>query len=234
MSTHTLDLQIAAARYLRWLPGVISATEDEIRVEGWALPFWEDPGLCRFTINGHDVQNLQWPLPSPYLLEHFKDIPGAETAGFSWSHRAQIGESLFPGGFAHLNMTSQFGEHRNSYRTAWFLADPAIEPTMPTAAQVTRVIGVGNLSSFQWGGATIVNRFDRYLTERFDRPIGSFSSVLDWGCGAGRLSRYLSLFSPNLTGVDIDNDYALGKMFYGRRLRSSNCGQSRFSGYAEG
>lgn len=59
---------------------------------------------------------------------------------------------------------------------------------------------------FRLGGATIAKHIEQLLLERFDRTIGSFEAILDWGCGAGRLSRYLSLMSLSVTGIDIDAD----------------------------
>lgn len=206
MNVHDLDMRIAAAKYIRWLPSSITIKGDEASVEGWALNVWDDPAQARFTINGQDFDEVEWPLPSPYLLDHFGGIPNADASHFRCRHRAKAGETLFPDGFARFNVTGQFGEHRRSYRTAWFVADPASEPPMPSSAQIARVIGTGDLTAFQWGGATIVSRIAHYLLDRFDRSLGSFDAVLDWGCGAGRLSRYLPKFTPNLTGIDIDAD----------------------------
>ena len=77
---------------------------------------------------------------------------------------------------------------------------------MPSPEQIQRVIGTPDLQPFLFGGATIVKRFEQLLLERFGRPLASFRSILDWGCGAGRLTRYLSQLSPSVTGIDIDAD----------------------------
>lgn len=206
MNVHDLDMRITAAKHIRWMPSSIVFDGCGVTVEGWALNLWDDPASIRFTVNGQDFDHVEWPLPSPYLLDHFDGIPHAEMSHFRCRHRLKPGETLFPGGLARFNVTGPFGEHRRSYRTAWFVADPRLEPPVPSAAQITRVIGSGELTAFQWGGATIVSRIDHLLRDRFDRSLASFDAVLDWGCGAGRLSRYLPLFTANVTGVDIDAD----------------------------
>ncbi|WP_018411630.1 class I SAM-dependent methyltransferase [Methyloversatilis thermotolerans] len=206
MNIHFADIQLATARHLRWMPDAVVVTDEEITVSGWALSIWDDPARQRFLINGADFDQVDRSLPSPDLLDFFGHIPNAATSRFFCRHRRTGRDELFPDGFVRLNVTGPFGEHRLSYRTAWYLADPAREPAMPSPDQIERVIGSANLPSFRLGGATIVKHYEHLLHERFDRPIASFRSILDWGCGAGRLSRYLSLLSPAVTGIDIDAD----------------------------
>jgi len=180
--------------------------DGEITVDGWVLTVWDAQERLRFLVNGVDFDQIEWPIASPDLLGPFSHIPNAAASRFRCRHRVPNGWALFPDGFARFNVTSQFGEHRLSYRTAWYLADPAWEPAMPSSAQIARVIGSGDEHAFRFGGATIVKRFEQLLLERFGRPLASFEQILDWGCGAGRLTRYLSMLSPMVTGIDIDPD----------------------------
>lgn len=203
---HHTELQLAAARYLRWYPGSIDINDDEVTVEGWALSVWENPNQLCFLVNGDDFDELEWPLPSPDLMAHFGELPHASFSRFRARHYRSTTRPLYRDGFARFNVTAQFGEHAMSYRTAWYLPDPALEPPLPALAQMERVIGSGDPYAFRLGGATAIRRFDEYLRQRFDRPLASFESVLDWGCGAGRLTRYMPTNGPAVTGVDIDAD----------------------------
>jgi SAM-dependent methyltransferase len=200
------DIQLAAARHLKWIPDRIAVGDGEITIEGWALTVWGAQNQMRFLINGQDVDQVDWPIHSPDLLGPFSDVPHAGASRFRCRHRTTGERTVFTDGFARFNVTGQFGEHRLSYRTAWYLADPDREPAMPSPAQIARVIGVDNLQTFRFGGATIAKRFEQLLLERFDRPLASFDAILDWGCGAGRLTRYLTMLSPRVTGIDIDAD----------------------------
>lgn len=206
MNLQLADIQLSAAKHLRWLVSHCELGEEEIVIEGWALGVWDVHEECRFLVNGQGFDQVEWPLPSEDLLGPFPDVPNAAASRFRCRHRVRPGESLYPDGFVRFNVTSRYGEHRLSYRYAWYLADPRQEPQLPTGEQVARVIGAPELLAFRMGGATIVRRFDQLLSERFGRPLASFRSILDWGCGAGRLSRYLPQGGPQLTGIDIDAD----------------------------
>lgn len=199
-----IDLQIAAARDLRWLPDSITVEDDDITIQGWALTLWDAPEAIRFTINGTVFTEVEWPLPSPDLKDYFGFLPHADAARFRCRYRLQPGENPFPDGVACVAMTGAFGDHRRSYRTAWYLLDPALEAPLPDSAQIARLIGTENSLAFRMGGATIIHRIDRYLQDRFDRGLSSFRAVLDWNCGAGQLSRYLTRFVSSLVGVDTD------------------------------
>lgn len=206
MSIFQADVQLAAARHLKWMPDTITVTDDEVLVAGWALTVWGTQEQSRFLLNGQDADRLEWPLPSPDLALHFDHLPHVPASRFRSAHRRRADRPLYPDGFARFNVTGPFGEHRLSYRTAWYFADPAREPATPSAEQVARVIGVPDLPAFLRGGATIAKRVEQLLLERFDRPLASFEAVLDWGSGAGRVSRYLATMCTGLTGIDIDPD----------------------------
>lgn len=198
------DMQIAAARFLRWMPGSMQVNGDELVIEGWALGLWDVPN--RVLVNGLDAVDVAWRIASPDMLAKFGAVPNASASRFFARFRLPPDQTLFPDGFVRVNVTGAFGEHRLSYRTAWYLADPALEPETPTPARIARVIGAPDVNAFRLGGATIVKRFEQLLLERFERPISSFESILDWGCGAGRLTRYLTMLGPKVTGADVDAD----------------------------
>lgn len=204
MSLFEADLQLAVIKNLKWMPDRIAVEADSLVMEGWALGLWSSQDEYRFLINGLDFDVVLWPLPSPDLLDCFPDVPLAAASRFSCTHYFLDKRELFTDGIARFNVTNRFGEHVWSYRTAWYLADRTTELALPPLTQIAKVIGVADENAFLWGGATIVSRFAHLLAERFDRPLASFNSILDWGCGVGRLTRHLVSFGPRVTGMDFD------------------------------
>ncbi|RZJ23767.1 MAG: class I SAM-dependent methyltransferase [Haliea sp.] len=198
------ELQLAVAHQLRWHPASITMEFDEIIMTGWALTAWEDPEHLRFLINGEDFEDPQWPLPSPDLAGFFDALPSAGLARFRCHHPRAAVRWQACDGFTRLNVTSQFGEHALSYRTAWYLPDSENEAAMPEPHEIAEEVGGAGPDIYCAGGATLALRLDAYLRQRFSRSISSFDSVLEWGCGSGRVTRYLGQLQKRMTAVDLN------------------------------
>jgi SAM-dependent methyltransferase len=84
---------------------------------------------------------------------------------------------------------------------------PEIDTPLPDAPRRIRVHGNDDLTTFILVGAqnywVLVDALDRACGKTFD----DFPVVLDWGCGSGRVLRYVAArHHADLIGVDIDAD----------------------------
>lgn len=88
--------------------------------------------------------------------------------------------------------------------SVWDRLSPAREPwAVPPARLRYRVQGAVSRSGFLSVGHQCADDIRRCLRE-VQRPFESFSQALDFGCGVGRVMRWLGSQGPRLQGVDID------------------------------
>jgi SAM-dependent methyltransferase len=204
---YSADLQLAAAKHLRWLIDSAETEGSELVVRGWCLSFTDDPVDIRFLLNGKPFASIEWPLRSEDLAGFYGYIPGATQARFVCRQPITDPADIYPEGYARFSAVNRFGEHPRSYRTCWYYPDPYNALPLPNGARMDRVVASEDPQQFLLGGATIAKRLDMLLRERFDRPLTSFSSILDWGCGSGRVTRHLiRMGCPAIIGADIDPD----------------------------
>ena len=75
----------------------------------------------------------------------------------------------------------------------------------PGDALIERVTGTTSREFFYWSGRQSVQELKRTLAVA-DRPLESFESILDFGCGCGRVELWLTELGKTLAlhGTDID------------------------------
>jgi SAM-dependent methyltransferase len=197
-------IQLSAAAHHRLLTGGLTVTDDAIETRGIAIAPDGLTGSLAFFLNGRPFDEVDFPIPDAVTTRRFAEISGA--AGFA----AHIRKDLAPLKAARFfridaSPTGAYVEH--DWRHAMWFMNPAHERfAFPPPANMRRVISDTDPVRFGMGGATIVHKVRAYLQE-MGRDWSEFRKILDWGCGAGRISRYLiSESSADVMGIDIDPD----------------------------
>jgi len=205
---HERRAQNSCRDSIRWLLDEVTVSESEIGIKGWALvSSGSSLPHVSFLLNNREFEHVDYPRPSPDLARIFWNITTADRARFHCVTTRN--EHTFVDGFACFEFLDQADERerKDRLRSAWYLPDPDGAIPVPDATRIARVIGNTDSFNYLLGGASNFKRFDQYLQEKFSRPLKSFTQVLDWGCGSGRVSRHFhTLPKVRLHGVDIDRD----------------------------
>lgn len=81
---------------------------------------------------------------------------------------------------------------------------PLFDVPMPDAERRARVAGPGTAFDFNLYGYTAAKKLDAIAQRYAGAPLAELGRVLDWGCGCGRVSRFVARQGAVLYGADID------------------------------
>lgn len=197
-----------------WCFDFVHIAEDYIEIRGWAmLPLREplpETGAAQvtFTLNDAEFDQVLFPLPWHKLGRIFWYWPSSSTSGFICRANRDTREAFANGQVSFKYVDSATLQPLNPAHNYYF-ADPAQDHhiPMPEAERRKRVHGDALLSAFLLEGFTTSVKLAHILQETVGKNYAAFPRVLDWGCGCGRLARYLlPQLSAPLTGIDIDED----------------------------
>ncbi len=195
----------AARSHLPVLGGEFMDEGSRITFNGYAGAPEGITGSMAFFLNGRPFDDVVYPLRDEGLSKRFAGI-----AGMGLCVRASITHDLDTirnERFWRFDGSPSGHYIAANWRQATHCMNPAHERfAFPPLPNIERVVGEASVARFAIGGATIFRNADALLAE-FGKDWSDFGDILDWGCGAGRLTRYLISDTPcRVTGADIDPD----------------------------
>ncbi|MBB82997.1 MAG: hypothetical protein CL931_04210 [Deltaproteobacteria bacterium] len=188
-----------------WCVDSVEWDGDELEIRGWAITPPDAYAPATFTLDGRPFDEIDYPRARADIGELFWFRPGARYSGFVCRTTA-ADRGSWPRGFATIDFADRRSLAPFAPLRSFHLIDPDADALpIPEEARRTRVHGNDDVTSFLAQGASAFVKLERALEKSAAKSFDDLRSVLDWGCGCGRVSRYFARH-PNLalTGIDID------------------------------
>jgi len=188
-----------------WCVDDVSVGPDGIEIRGWAIPPDGEPGNALFLIDGERFPQVTYPTHRPDIERLFWYLPNAGMTGFSCKAplTGRKRDLLDPYVLTFADRRS--GRAVNPLHDYFYYDRRDDAYAFPPPANRRRVHGAEVESAFRLEGYTTFQKLRRILRERFGRDYTDFRTILDWGCGCGRMTRYFHwLAKTRVTGIDID------------------------------
>jgi hypothetical protein len=212
--THELACALRAiAPVATWNVDVVECTDGNLVLQGWALPSLTGQAGS-FAVNGAPLSaadQVSYPLWRPDVANVFWFVPDSARSGFAcsidWRTLGYAEADVLRIDYVDAKGLRPWDEHH-----AFYLHPGLLDAryAIPTEDSIRRVSGYTSPSKFLLDGYTTVVELRKVVEKVTGRSLSTFSSILDWGCGCGRLTRHLiealEGADTRISGIDIDRE----------------------------
>jgi len=161
-----------------------------VDIEGWYIPAPGSPD-GGITVNGRPVA-----LTTAQGASRWKSaVPPQMTL------RNFTGTVMLDRGWQDLHFS--FGLER-AFRPLHDFHFPLLDIGTPALEHRRRVDDQETEAAFNLGGYSTAMKLDTLARHFTGRPLAALGPVLDWGCGCGRVARFVARSGADLSGADID------------------------------
>lgn len=195
------DFREAILEREAWCVDRLEINENEICLSGWAFPkegIWDS---VNFFINGKPV-DFEYRLERKDLLQVFPFWSGSGEIGF----KIVLSKSQLSFEDEFVVISRHPDNLASKYDNYYFPRDEQCFESLPFDRLRKQVHGSDSRSSFVLEGYSCYRKLDFIVREFFDENLLSMTPILDWGCGCGRVCRYLPSGHIDLHGVDINEE----------------------------
>lgn len=188
-----------------WCVDDVVVTDSTVRISGWLVPPPKFSGKISFLVNGRVFDQVTLNNLRKDIEQLFWYAPGATSAGFVCEAALLESEKQGKVPFCFVPVEESSKTRLPHTHEEFYLAEDRYP--IPDEGRRRRVHGGPSEIAFRLVGYSTFRKLEKTLKDNFGKTFRSFDRILDWGCGCGRVTRYLGGQGiDSVTGVDIDRN----------------------------